>query len=113
MANAVQIPSRKRRFLRWLVYLIAAGVCLLVTLASAAAIYEANQRCATRQRCNCSHKALDERRATAGDVGSLFEGVGQLQDAPIVVMPAHNLQANGKPALRKSTRDGRGRISGG
>lgn len=44
MANAAetpQTPSRKPRVLRWLLYLVAAGVCLLLALACAGAIYEA------------------------------------------------------------------------
>lgn len=45
MANveqtAPQTPPRKRRLLRWLLYLVAAGVCLLLALTCAGAIYEA------------------------------------------------------------------------
>lgn len=44
MANAAetpQTPSRKPRVLRWLLYLVAAGVCLLLALACAGAVYEA------------------------------------------------------------------------
>lgn len=41
MANALQTPARKRPFFRWTLYLVAAGVCLLVALACAGAIYEA------------------------------------------------------------------------
>lgn len=41
MANALQTPPRKRRVLRWLLYLVTAGVCFLLALACAGAIYEA------------------------------------------------------------------------
>src|ERR1700751_1786124 len=55
----------------------------------------------------------EDGRAAAGDVGGLLEGVGELQDAPVVVMPADDLEADGQAALRKGAGDGRGGVAGG
>ena len=43
MANALETPVRQRRVLRWVLYLVIAGVFLLVALACAGAIYEATE----------------------------------------------------------------------
>src|SRR6201987_3047059 len=55
----------------------------------------------------------EDGRAATGDVGGLLEGVGALQDAPVVVMPADDLEADEQAALRKGAGDGRGGSGGG
>src|ERR1700677_4045230 len=50
---------------------------------------------------NCS-VAPNDRGTALADVGGLFERIAQLQYAPIVVVTADDLDANGKAAGRKS-----------
>jgi len=59
MENAAQTPPRKPRFLRWTSYLVSAGVCLLLALTCAGAIYEAIESRRDRKQFHPPGRLID------------------------------------------------------
>jgi hypothetical protein len=55
-------------------------------------------------------QCLPNRRTTPANIGGLFEGIRHLQRPPIVVVSPDDLDADGQPRLRKSTRNGNRRV---
>ncbi len=57
---------------------------------------------------SCLHRQI---RATSADISGLFEGIRELQNTPIVMMAANDLQADGQAALGESAGDGNGWVT--
>src|SRR5580692_3402885 len=60
-----------------------------------------------------ARKILRDARALLAEAGGLFEGVGHLQDAEVLLVAADDLDADGEAFRGEAAGDRRGRIASG